>query len=58
LLPTPREMGIKKRQRYPYIIRTPLPVIVLSDYRERGKTYPTSTEAFSNPLDPPLSEKR
>jgi hypothetical protein len=40
----------EKRQRYPYTIRTPLPVIVLSDYREKGKTYPISTEAFSNLL--------
>jgi len=36
----------QKRQRYPYINRTPLPVTVLSDYREKGKTYPISNRAI------------
>ena len=56
LLPSPL-IGIKKGKSIPISNRMLLPVTVLGDYREKGKTYPTSNEAFSNLLDRSLSEK-
>ncbi len=36
----------QKRARVSLINRTPLPVTVLSDYREKGKTYPNQPRLF------------
>jgi hypothetical protein len=36
----------QKKAKVPYINRTPLPVTVLSHYREKGKTYPISNRAI------------
>ena len=47
----------KKRQRYPYIIRTPLPVTVLGDCCEKGKAYPYQPRLFLSFKTAPLSEK-
>jgi len=45
----------KKRQRYPYINRAPLPVSVLGNYREKGKTSPIQPRLFLVLLSAPLS---
>jgi hypothetical protein len=39
-------MGMKKGKGIPISSGTPLPVIVLSYYREKGKTYPISNRAI------------
>jgi hypothetical protein len=42
----PPKMGMKKGKGIPISSGTPLPVIVLSYYREKGKTYPISNRAI------------